>query len=96
MDKLTAKDLQRRYSAGERNFSGVNLSGESLQGMNLKGINLSGADLSRTDIRGTNFSKANLVGTQFVAAKAGIQRRWLVPQLLIAFALRYPPWPVFW
>ena len=87
MDKLTAKDLKRRYRAGERNFAGVDLRGASLRGLNLKGIDLSGADLSRTDIRGTNFTKANLVGTQFVAAKAGTQRRWLVPQLLIAFAL---------
>ena len=87
MDKLTAKDLKRRYRAGERNFAGVDLSGESLRGMNLKGIDLSGADLSRTDIRGTNFSEANLANTQFVAAKAGTQRRWLVSQLLIAFAL---------
>ena len=86
MGKLTAKELQRRYR-GERNFAGVDLSGESLRGMNLKGIDLSGADLSRTDIRGTNFSEANLTSTQFVAAKAGTQRRWLVPQLLIALAL---------
>jgi uncharacterized protein YjbI with pentapeptide repeats len=87
MQRLTAKELQRRYRAGERNFANVDLSGESLRGLNLKGIDLSGADLSRTDIRGTNFSEANLVGTQFVAAKAGTQRRWLVPQLLIVFML---------
>jgi uncharacterized protein YjbI with pentapeptide repeats len=65
MQRLTAKELQRRYSAGERNFAGVDLSGESLRGMNFKGIDLSGADLSHTDIRGTNFSEANLVKTQF-------------------------------
>ena len=87
MDKLTAKDLKRRYRAGERNFAGVDLSSESLRGMNLKGINLAGADLSYTDIRGTNFTKANLTSTQFVAAKAGTRRRWLVPQLLIALTL---------
>jgi len=87
MDKLTAKDLQRRYRAGERNFAGVDLSGESLRGLNLKGIDLSEADLSRTDIRGTNFAGATLVGTQFIAAKAGTQRRWLVPKLMIAFTL---------
>ena len=85
MDKLTAKDLKRRYRAGERNFAGVDLSGESLRGMNLKSIDLSGADLSRTDIRGTNFTEANLKNTRFVEAKAGTQRRWLATQLLIAF-----------
>ncbi|MBW4653568.1 MAG: pentapeptide repeat-containing protein [Kaiparowitsia implicata GSE-PSE-MK54-09C] len=87
MQHLTVKELQRRYRAGERNFVGVDLSGESLRGMNLKGIDLSGADLSRTDIRGTDFTKATLISTQFVAAKAGTQRRWLVPKLLIAFVL---------
>ncbi|WP_017300536.1 pentapeptide repeat-containing protein [Nodosilinea nodulosa] len=75
MQRLTAKELQRRYRTGERNFANVDISGESLRGMGLKGIDLSGADLSRTDIRGTNFSEANLVGTQFVEAKAGTQRR---------------------
>ncbi len=70
MQRLTAKELKRRYRAGERNFAGVDLSGESLRGMNLKGIDLSGADLSRTDIRGTNFTKANLVSTQFFASES--------------------------
>jgi uncharacterized protein YjbI with pentapeptide repeats len=40
MQRLTAKELKRRYRAGERNFAGVDLSGESLRGMNLKGIEL--------------------------------------------------------
>lgn len=87
MQRLTAKDLQRRYRAGERNFARVDLSGESLRGINLKGIDLSEADLSRTDICGTNFSKANLISTQFVAAKAGTRHCWLVPQLMFALVL---------
>lgn len=87
MQRLTAKELQRRYRTGERYFAEVDLSGESLRGINLQGIDLSRADLSRTDIRGTNFTRATLVGTQFVAAKAGTQRRWMVPQLLVALAL---------
>lgn len=85
--RLSAQDLHRRYRNGERYFAGVDLSGESLRGMNLRGIDLSKADLSRTDIRGTNFADAKLVRTQFVEAKAGTQRRWLIPQLLIAFVL---------
>ncbi|MBW4481545.1 MAG: pentapeptide repeat-containing protein [Tildeniella torsiva UHER 1998/13D] len=87
MQRLTAKELQRRYRAGERNFAEVDLSGESLRGMNLKGINLAKANLSCTDIRSTNFAEANLESTQFIGAQAGTQRRWLVPQLLIAVAL---------
>jgi uncharacterized protein YjbI with pentapeptide repeats len=81
--KLTARELRLRYRQGERQFKGVDLSGESLRGMNLKGIDLSEADLSGTDIRGTNFTEAKLIGTQFVAAKAGIQRRWLLLQFLL-------------
>ncbi|MEA5451291.1 pentapeptide repeat-containing protein [Leptolyngbya sp. CCNP1308] len=87
MQRLTAKELQRRYRAGERNFAGVDLNGESLRGINLKSVDLANADLSCTDLRGTNFTKANLEGTQFIGAKAGTQRRWLLPQLLITVAL---------
>jgi uncharacterized protein YjbI with pentapeptide repeats len=87
MDKLTAKDLKRRYRAGERNFAGVDLSDESLRGMNLKGIDLSGADLSRTDIRGARFVNASLQRAQFTQARAGLQRRWLVGQLALTLTL---------
>jgi len=85
--RLTAKELQRSYRNGERNFANVDLSGESLRGMNLKGIDLSGADLSKTDIRGTNFINANLHGTQFVNAIAGIQHHWFIIHSLIMFGL---------
>lgn len=84
MGKLTAKELQRRYRAGERNFARVDLSGESLRGMNLNGIDLSRSDLSHTDIRGTRFVNANLQETRLIQAKAGLQRRWLGSQLIIA------------
>ncbi|PSN13671.1 hypothetical protein C7293_14995 [filamentous cyanobacterium CCT1] len=87
MQRLTAKELQRRYRAGERNFADVDLSGESLRGMNLKGIDLSGADLSRTDIRGTQFVNTTLQSTQFTQARAGLQRRCLVGQLAITLPL---------
>ena len=85
--RLTAKDLYRRYRSSERNFSGIDLSGQSLRGMNLKGIDLSGADLSRTDIRGTKFVNATLRETVFSQAQAGLQRRWLIGQLAISLAM---------
>ncbi|MBE9157186.1 pentapeptide repeat-containing protein [Nodosilinea sp. LEGE 06152] len=87
MQRLTAKELQRRYRAGERNFAEVDLSGESLRGMNLKGIDLSGADLSRTDIRGTQFVNASLQSTQFGQARAGLQGRWLIGKLAFSLSL---------
>ncbi|MEH1907293.1 pentapeptide repeat-containing protein [Nostoc sp.] len=40
MDRVNRDELIRRYAAGERNFSGVNLEGD------LSGIDLSGADFS--------------------------------------------------
>jgi uncharacterized protein YjbI with pentapeptide repeats len=76
--RLTAKELQRRYRDGDRNFANVDLSGESLRGMNLKDIDLSGADLSKTDIRGTRFVNAILQGTVLRQVRAGLSQSWLI------------------
>lgn len=80
--RLTAKELQHHYRQGKRDFTGVDLSGESLRGMNLQDIDLSEADLSCTDIRGTRFINASLKNTVFNQANAGIQRRWLIYQIV--------------
>lgn len=79
---MKAEEVQRRYAAGERDFSGANL-----RGQNFKGQTLSGADFSHADIRGANFTTANLSGADFTGAKAGLRRRSIVFQTALAFIL---------
>ncbi|MEG4964370.1 pentapeptide repeat-containing protein [Microcoleus sp. K4-B3] len=70
---MDVEELYRRYAAGERNFSGVDLSHADLNiakviyieylqpGQNdLSGINLSDANLTRADLSCVNLSGANL------------------------------------
>lgn len=59
---MTAEELVKRYSGGEWQFSGINLSGAILRNIQLRGVDLSGADLSGADLSGTDLSGANLSG----------------------------------
>ena len=59
---MDGEELFRRYAAGERDFSGVDLSGANLSRVELRDINLSGANLSRVDLSWANLSGANLSG----------------------------------
>lgn len=75
LPRLTAKELLRRYSIGERHFinanlrqvilsesilSGVNLSYAKLSGSNLSYANISSADFTAADLSEANLNKANL------------------------------------
>lgn len=68
--RMEAEELLRRYAAGDRNFSGIELCGDDgdisdleppLRGCNLSGINLSHARVNGfLDFREVNFSHADL------------------------------------
>ena len=79
---MKASEVLRRYATGERDFRRINLRGQSF-----KGQDLSGADFSEADIRGTTFTNAILTSTTFTSAKAGLQRRWLMAQQIMAFVI---------
>ncbi len=64
-----------------------NYVGQDLRGRSFKGQDLAGADFSGADIRGARFVDANLVGAKFVGAKARVQKRWLLAQLILVFIL---------
>ena len=63
---MKAREVLKRYAAGERNFQGVNLRGQSFNGKDLKG-----ADFSEAKLQGANFIGANLTGANFTGAKCG-------------------------
>lgn len=57
---MNRQELLERYTALERDFSGIDLSGADLEKLNLSGINLSGANLRQTNLKETNLNNANL------------------------------------
>jgi uncharacterized protein YjbI with pentapeptide repeats len=69
IEVMTAEELLRRYEAGERDFSGVDLYGITLEevelpDIRLNGANLYGVTLSDVDLRSADLSNAILEGSQ--------------------------------
>ena len=81
---MKAAEFLRLDKNEELDFRGKNLRGQSFQGEDL-----SKADFSGADIRSTNFTDANLRMTNFTGAKAGLQKRWTILFLSVAFALLF-------
>ena len=84
---MKAKQIQKQYKHGKRNFRGVDLKSQSFAEENLQEVDFSGADIrgakftnaelkgaifSGADIRETNFTNAKLEGAVFSGAKAGL------------------------
>jgi uncharacterized protein YjbI with pentapeptide repeats len=60
VEVMTAEELLQCYAAGERDFSGVDLSYANLAGADLRDINLSDACLAGINLRGAILERANL------------------------------------
>lgn len=75
---MNAKQLLKRYTAGEREFTEVDVSGADLRGVDLSdaefvnssfdGANLSGANLTNTKLFESDLIGVNFVGTSFKGA----------------------------
>lgn len=59
---VSAGEFWRRYKAGERDFSGINLAGVNLSKSTLAdGVNLSKANLSNSNLIQVKWNKVNLI-----------------------------------
>jgi hypothetical protein len=79
--------LRRRYKAGERSFCGEDLRGQFLKGQNLSGADFSNTNFGKADIRGVNFNNAILKNANFAEAEAGVEKQWLIIQLMLSLLL---------
>ena len=65
---MDAEELLGRYAAGERDFTGADLSGVELIDAQLPEIKLRDAQLICTDLNGANFFAARVERTNFTEA----------------------------
>lgn len=57
---MNRDELLRLYTAGEREFSGVDLSGVKLKGVELIGVNFSNGNLSNANLAYADILRSNL------------------------------------
>ncbi|MBR8833364.1 MAG: pentapeptide repeat-containing protein [Stigonema ocellatum SAG 48.90 = DSM 106950] len=62
-EPISAEEFLSRYKAGQRDFTGINISGVNLSGQTLTDLNLSRANLKKT-----NLSKSRLIRLNFCQA----------------------------
>jgi uncharacterized protein YjbI with pentapeptide repeats len=65
---MDAEEFFRRYEAGERDFSGINLSGANLEGVVLSDVNFVGANLSGTSLCEASLNRVDLSGSELSGA----------------------------
>jgi len=63
---MKAEELLRRYTAGERDFAGVDLRESKIIDAQLPKINLQKADLSGADLTRTDLQNAVLRNSKFI------------------------------
>jgi hypothetical protein len=70
---VSGDEFWERYEAGERDFTGINLTGADFSGANFSGVDLTAANLSQTKLQKAEFSyarlnDANLSGANLIKA----------------------------
>lgn len=66
---MQAEDIIKKYAAGERDFSGMDLTEINLSRANLTGANFRNATLSIANLSGANLSEADLTGAKLNVAR---------------------------
>ncbi len=84
-DAEHARELVRRYLAGERSFPGIRLRRVTLRNHDLRGIDLRGADLRGADLTGCLLGRAQLTGAKI--GSAGTDRAIRILGIPVSLAL---------
>ncbi len=66
---MILEEILEKYTAGNRDFTGLNLFEANLNGINLSGANLTGVNLSVANLSGANLTNTNLTRAKLNIAK---------------------------